>query len=208
MSPHPPRSYRLGRRQTAIARTRTKVLRAARELLAGKGDGECTLDDVARRAGVTRMTVYNQFKSRRGLLEAVFDSFAQGGELPQRLGAAFSRGNPDEVLAGVIDAFASFWAAGRKWIRRVRALGVLDPELGEAIEARNDRRRRAMRAVLERMGPRYEQAELVGVLYALTSFETFDTLAGPRARLEDAASVVLQLARAYLKEVQRSSRPR
>ena len=41
------------------------------------------------------------------------------------------RPDPLESLADVVAAFARFWDAGRPWIRRVRALGVLDPELGE-----------------------------------------------------------------------------
>src|SRR2546430_11163673 len=80
-----PRPYRLGRRQPAAQRTRARVLRAARELLTARAGAEpFSVDAVARRAGVARMTVYHQFGSRRGLLEALFDSFAVGGELPAR----------------------------------------------------------------------------------------------------------------------------
>jgi AcrR family transcriptional regulator len=39
------------------------------------------LESVAKAAGVTRLTVYNQFGSRRGPLEAVFDHFAERGRL-------------------------------------------------------------------------------------------------------------------------------
>src|SRR5262249_14495486 len=134
--------------------TRAKVLRAARALLTGKRAQPFSLDAVASRAGVARMTVYYQFGSRRGLFEALFDSFAEGGELPRHLGAAFRRSDPDVVLAEVVEAFAKFWNSGRIWIRRVRALGVLDPELGAALEARNGRRREVVNGVLERMHDR------------------------------------------------------
>ncbi|WP_404558819.1 TetR/AcrR family transcriptional regulator [Bradyrhizobium niftali] len=40
-----------------------------------------SLDAVAKAANVTRLTVYNQFGSRRGLLEAVFDDIARRGRL-------------------------------------------------------------------------------------------------------------------------------
>src|SRR5437016_655006 len=113
-----------------------------------------SVEAVARRAGVARMTVYHQFGSRRGLLEALFDSFAAGGELPAHLGAAFQRPDPLDSLADVVVAFGRFWDAGRPWIRRVRALGVLDPELGEAVEARNARRREVVRVLVERLGQR------------------------------------------------------
>lgn len=196
-----PRPYRLGRRRAAADRTRARILRVARALLAGKGGTErFSLDAVARRAGVARMTVYYQFRSRRGLFEALFDSFAEQGDLPERIAAAFEHPDPQDVLADLVAAFARFWQAGRPWIRRVRALGVLDRELGEALAARDARRREVMRVLLDRMGQRYgrpapgERAETERALYALTSFETFDTLAGSRA-LEDAAPAVLRLAR-------------
>jgi len=196
-----PRPYRQGRRQAAAQKTRAKVLRAARSLLTGRGTERFSLDAVAERAGVARMTVYYQFRSRRGLIEALFDSFAAGGELPELLGVAFQQRDPDEVLSGVIAAFAHFWQAGRNWVRRVRALGMLDAELGAAIEARNARRRQVMRAVIDRLERRVsavERAELEEILYALTSFEMFDALAGPARRLEDVAPMVLRLARAAL----------
>src|SRR4029077_16925037 len=61
------RSYRLGRRQAAVDRTRAAILPAARDLLAS---GEPTLSAaaVAQRAGVSRITVYNRFGSKGGLL--------------------------------------------------------------------------------------------------------------------------------------------
>ncbi|HEU5155010.1 MAG TPA: helix-turn-helix domain-containing protein [Gemmatimonadales bacterium] len=199
-----PRPYRQGRRQAAAQKTRAKVLRAARALLTGRGTERFSLDSVAERAGVARMTVYYQFRSRRGLIEALFDSFAEGGELPELLGTAFQKTDPEEILGGVVNAFAHFWQAGRSWVRRVRALGVLDAQLGAAIEARNARRRQVVRAVVDRTEKQKvrrtatERAIAEEILYALTSFEMFDQLAGPTRRLEDVAPMVLRLARAAL----------
>ena len=63
-----PRPYRLGRRRPAAERTRARVLRAARALLTARAGAEpFSVEAVARRAGVARMTVYHQFGSRRGL---------------------------------------------------------------------------------------------------------------------------------------------
>ena len=198
-----PRPYRLGRRKPAAQRTRARVLSAARALLTARAGTEpFSVDAVARRAGVARMTVYHQFGSRRGLLEALFDSFAAGGELPAHLAAAFQRPDPLESLADVVAAFARFWEAGRPWIRRVRALGVLDPDLGDAVEARNARRREVVRVLVERLAQRYgrpaskERTQAEELLYTLTSFETFDSLAGQNRKLPEVAAEVLFLARA------------
>src|SRR5574341_536879 len=89
----------MGRRKAAADRTRARVLGAAGQLLASRSGGQrFSIDAVARRAGVARMTVYHQFRSRRRLLEALFDSFAVRGELPQRIGAAFQEPDPLETL--------------------------------------------------------------------------------------------------------------
>ncbi len=200
-----PRPYQLGRRKAAIHKTRARILRAARDLLAAPGGAaQFSVDAVARRARLARMTVYHQFGSRRGLLEALFDSFAVGGGLPEQLAAAFQRPDPLEALADFVTSFGRFWGADRLAIRRVRALAVLDPELGEAVEARNARRREGVRVLVERLAQRYgrpgpdEQARAEEILYTLTSFETFDTLAGPKHQLEEVAPAVLQLARAAI----------
>ena len=63
-----PRPYRLGQRQVAADETRSRILNAARSQL--EEEASFSIDAVARRADVARMTVYYQFGSRRGLLEA------------------------------------------------------------------------------------------------------------------------------------------
>jgi AcrR family transcriptional regulator len=196
-----PRPYQLGQRQAAADRTRARVLRAARALLAGKGADRFSLDAVAVRARVARMTVYHQFGSKRGLFEAMFDEFAAGAHLPEQLGEAFQRADPEATLAEVILIFARFWGAGRPWIRRVRALGVLDAELGAALEGRNGRRRMVMRTVIDRFIPlrsgrsAEKLEEVQEMLYALTSFETYDALAGPDRDLEAVVPAITRLAR-------------
>ncbi len=74
------RPYRLGQRQTATEQTRTRIVFAARELLAAPdGVSGFTVDAVAAQSGVARMTVFNQFGSKSGLLEALFDDLAARG---------------------------------------------------------------------------------------------------------------------------------
>src|SRR5207247_9450254 len=68
--PRMPRPTRLGRRQAAVDRTATSILSATRELVAETGRG-VTVAAIARRAGVTRVTVYNRFGSLAALLGAL-----------------------------------------------------------------------------------------------------------------------------------------
>src|SRR2546428_9525163 len=65
------RAYRLGRRQSAVDLTTNSILAAARQLVAQGPASQASVGAVARRAGVSRLTVYNRFGSRAGLLEAL-----------------------------------------------------------------------------------------------------------------------------------------
>src|SRR5262249_59613985 len=95
------RPYRLGQRQTSVEQTRARIVAAAREILAARdGFSGFTVDAVAAQAGVARMTVYNQFGSKLGLLEALFDDLAARG-LVERLRTAFGRPDPREALTGL-----------------------------------------------------------------------------------------------------------
>jgi AcrR family transcriptional regulator len=200
-----PRPYRLGQRQAATTQTRARILAAARELLAAAGGiAGFTVEAVARHADVSRMTVYYQFRSKAGLLEALFDQLATAGQLPQGVAAAFRQADPLEALAGYIAAFGRFWAAERLVLRRLRSLAALDPELERGVRARDARRRAGLELLTERLANRYGHpppealGEAVAVLHMLTSFETFDALAGPDRSPQDVAPLVYRLAVAAL----------
>ena len=195
-----PRPYRLGKREEAIGEGRRRILDAARELLREPAAYPgFTVDAVARRADVARATVYYQFGSKTGLLEAVCDDLAEAGGMTD-LASVFTIPAADAAIRGFITAFARFWAADRVVTRRLRALAALDPDVGAVIAARDQRRREGLTVLVARLpassGTEAEQA--VPILYALTSFETFDTLAGPDRGLADALPLVTRLADAVL----------
>lgn len=90
-----PRRYDSPNRDAAAEETRRRIVTAAGELLAGpKGFAGMSLEAVAKAAGVSRLTIYNQFGTRRGLLEAVFDDRAERGGLFAIPQAASTRTRP------------------------------------------------------------------------------------------------------------------
>jgi AcrR family transcriptional regulator len=199
-----PRPYRLGQRQAAVEQTRARILAAARELLmASGGFAGFTVEAVARQAGVARMTVYYQFGSKVGLLEALCDALAVRGQI-ERLRGVFGQPEPLEALAELIAVFGGFWESDRLVLRRLRALAALDPDIEQVIRARDERRREGLRVLVERLAERHRQpgpearAEAVDVLHTLTSFETFDALAGPARSAEEVVPLVQRLARGAL----------
>jgi AcrR family transcriptional regulator len=198
-----PRLYRLGRRQAAVDRTRARILKAARALLVAPGGAEFSIEALARRARVTRATVYQRFGSRPKLLEALFDDLAREGGMWQ-LADAFRRPDPEEALAFFVATFGRFWTAHRPIHRRLLALGTLDAGLGRTLRARQEWRRPGLRTIVARMRERYgtpvgpAEDETIDLLFTLTSFQTFDLLAGPKRTPAEVAPMVLRAARAVL----------
>ncbi len=76
---------------------RRRILEAARAVFAQQGFDAARMDEVARRARVSKGTVYNHFESKESLLvEAVLDMMAEGRERLARIAAPDL--GPDEAL--------------------------------------------------------------------------------------------------------------
>ena len=199
-----PRPYRLGQRQVATEQTRTRILSAARELLMeGSGFARFSIDAVARQADVARMTVYHQFGSKIGLLEALCDSLAASGGM-QQMSAAFCQEESLDALNQYLLLFSHFWNVDRLVMRRLRALASLDPDFEQVIRTRDEWRRHGVGVITRRLVEQHALSpgkafdEAVDILFTLSSFETFDTLAGSTRGMEEVAPLVYQLACAAL----------
>jgi AcrR family transcriptional regulator len=199
-----PRRYDLGRRRHLIDENRRRVIDAARALLAESTTYTAfTVDAVAKRADVARATVYYQFGSKPGVLEALCDSLAEAGQMTE-LAGVFTEPDPREALRGFIAAFARFWASDRLVMRRLRALAALDPDVATVIEARDERNRTGLQILVDRIAKQsnatspIDAATVVQVVHTLTSFETFDSLAGPTQEPTDVVPLVVELAEAAL----------
>jgi AcrR family transcriptional regulator len=184
------RSYHSPARAAAAARTRARIVAAATALLAA--GAPFSLEAVARQAGVTRLTVYNQFDSRRGLMEAVFDDLARRGGLFE-LPAAFADPDARRGLRLLVAAFCRFWATHRPMLPKFRAVIQADEQIAASLDQRAERRRQALAALVARLPqvrPR-DRGDLVDVLFALTAFEMYEALC-VRRRSARAVQALLQ----------------
>ena len=170
-----PRSYQAGeRRLAARAATRSKIIDAARALLADPRSTAFSIDAVAQRADVARMTVYYQFKSKSKLLEALFDDIAERADM-RRMRQVFEEPDVRRALAILIDVFCHLWESEETLLRRLTALAALDDEVAGALEERGGWRHEALTTLLSRnSGPR--NGDLDSLLHAITSFETYSSL--------------------------------
>jgi len=175
-----PRPYQAGpRRQAATAATRSRIVAAARELLADPKASAFSVDAVAERANVARMTVYYQFKSKAKLLEALFDDFAERANM-RELRKVFADPDPARALSAFVDVFCHLWKTQRPIVRRLNALAALDPEVDRALRGRGSWRHEGLTELVGRLRPGKEAGALVDMLHALTSFETYESLAQGR----------------------------
>jgi AcrR family transcriptional regulator len=177
------RSYFSRVRAEAAAEKRDTVIQAAARFLR---EEECivsfSLDAVAQAANVTRLTVYNQFGSRRGLLEAVFDNIARKGRLI-RLNDAMADPDPLSGLDQLVEIFCDFWGSDPA-VWRLHDAMAIDPEFAQALFERNERRRRSLEVLVgritkDRASPSV-QREAVDLIFALSSCAMYRMLSVAR----------------------------
>jgi hypothetical protein len=173
-------SYQLGKRQASVDQTRESILRAARdEVVAGAG---VSLARVAEKAGVSRITVYNQFGSKAGLLQAI-----RPPAPPDEPSVAGAR----DELRQRISLACSTWATHSSLLRHLPR-----PEQEESERNRQLAERLAGADAL-RPGCSIKEAE--DVIGALTSFDLFDRLYRDGRRSPGAvAEILMRLASGIL----------
>ena len=182
------RRYNSPVRAKAAEETRRRLIDVAGALLAGEaGTGGLSMEAVARAAGVTRLTVYKQFGSRRILFETVFDERARVGGL-KRIPEVMALDDPRAALDGLIEIFCAFWASDPA-LARIHDATASDPELKQAMAERAERRRKAIGVLLQRLRPASEQEAArrqgsIDLLFTLMSLPVYQSLSAGRGGKE------------------------
>jgi AcrR family transcriptional regulator len=191
-----PRRYQLGQRAAAVADTRARIVEAGRAVFSQDGFHRAAVDEVARRADVSRATVYYQFGSKLGLVEAVLDDIERRGE-QERVIAAASLPDAVEATRRSFEEGSRFWAADHVLVRKLLGLAAADPGTRRLVQERDRNRLALVKDLAARLA---EQGRLrdgcsvdeaVQTLWVLSSFEAFDQLLTGHALDADAVAALL-----------------
>ncbi len=194
------RPYQLGKRGQSMAETRARVIEAAREALSEDACRGLSMDEIARRAGVARATLYHQFTSKFDLFNAVV---AETAERNDARGVRELREGPEAAVAlrQYVPALCSFYARGYVLLRNVVGLMAIDPDANRVIGAYDANRREGLTRMVERLTDQghfsrtFTQAEAIDVLWMLTGFQTFNHLYGSSGLpVDEVASLLLRQA--------------
>jgi AcrR family transcriptional regulator len=168
-----------------------------------EGFSTLTVERVAERAGVARLTIYYQFGSKRELLEAMLDYIAERGQMT-RLHDVFRNPDPLGALDEFIAVFCNFWASDQVGLRRLRGWAHLEPAFEAEGRGRDQWRKQGLEELVSRLQQHYgvpaesETSEIVDLLHTLTSFESYDNLTAGGRSSEEVAALLNRTARRLL----------
>jgi AcrR family transcriptional regulator len=147
--------------------------------------GHPTVGEVAKRAGVSRLSVYHHFGSHAGLLEAL----AAQSRPVDRAGADAAA--VEQLRARVRDA-CEHWARDPALFRRL-------PAAAELASAEQDRELAQRLAAEDRLRPGCSLKEAEDVIALVTSFAAFDRLhQGGRRSTAAVVEILVRMAGAIL----------
>jgi AcrR family transcriptional regulator len=132
------RKYELKARAESQEQTRQRIAKAAAELHEKVGPAETTVAEIARRAGVSRLTVYKHFPDNAALYPACSAHHLSQNPLPD-FAAALAPEDPVERVRSLLRTVYGDWY--RKQNRIMRNLNRdrrLDPALDEFMRANGD----------------------------------------------------------------------
>jgi AcrR family transcriptional regulator len=154
---------------------------AVRDLLAEGTFHSCSVEQVADRAGVARATLYQHFRSRLDLVDAICETLAVNPALVA-IREVVALPDVEAALDETIANSVRFWSSEDAILSQLYGVAAIDPAAQDLV----DRQRADRRGELERLARRLRESRrlppgmserrALALLLVLTSYETFREL--------------------------------
>jgi hypothetical protein len=110
---------------------------------------------------------------------------------------AFQQRDPLVAIDLFAEILCRFWETNRLFVRRMRGIANAEPELEGVTRTHDERRLSALRGFVERYGlaTGEKAARLIRAMFAMTSFEFFESLSRDDASHEQVTAELKQLLR-------------
>jgi AcrR family transcriptional regulator len=193
------RPYTLGKRAIGVAATRQRILDATRELLEQGGFGEANIQAIAKRAGVTRPTVYQQFGTQRELLLAVLNDALDKADV-RAVRKALQNPDPAKAMRGMMRGSCRFWESGSPLFGRIKGIALMDDAVAHVDDLKEEVRRGHIENLVGRLSndgllkPGLSRKDAADRLYLLTSYEVFERMTALGHSRDGVATRLIDLA--------------
>jgi len=158
------------------------ILDAARRLFESKDFIAVTLDEVARKAGVSRQAVYVNFGSRAGLLVALVGYVDEIGGLQVKIAKVLDSPTALGALEALVDFRARYAPSIFRLATHVDAARRFDADAEATWQGRMRYRYTHSRAVAHRLAAEgvlaagWTEADAADLIWSLTSIRTYEDL--------------------------------
>ena len=187
------RKYELKARAEAQRETHDRIAEASAELHEEQGVAKTTVAEIARRAGVTRLTVYNHFADLSELIPACAGHYARLHPAPD-LSSALAQADPAERVRGTLAGLYGWYRETEPMYSKLFSDRASVPELDRFLEQNIDRMQAELADDLAgAFGVRGRRAARTGALIRLAlEFWTWSRLS--REGLDDEGAADLMTA--------------
>ena len=191
------RKYELKARAEKQAETRRRIVEAALALHQEVGPARTTVAEIARRAGVQRLTVYNNFPNETELFDAC-GQHAMESNPPPDPSAALAIDNPEERLRAVLEPLYSWYRKNAQGTENLQRDRLVLPALDAVMKIRMDHQFASLAGALAAgFAPEGGPAKGLRAAVALAlDFWTWRRLAGEGMSDDDAAALMVGAVKA------------
>ena len=140
MAANQKRSYTSDNRDAQAAKTRLRILDAAKELFQREGFDRVTISQLAKASKVSMPTIYSLFKSKRGVLQSLIDTALPPEKFSALVDEFSKEKSPKKRVQMTAKIAREIYDAERGLLDILRSASLVGPELKELEQEREQRR--------------------------------------------------------------------